>query len=65
MKKCTKCNEEKDFRQFYKVEGKPMARCMDCIRDQYRKRYQVVVKPRTIEQRRVSQDLELYGKRGV
>lgn len=62
MKPCP-CGET-DPKRFYmnKTYGKPSSRCMKCTRDMATKRYQMIVKPRTIERRRQIQGVGLYGK---
>lgn len=63
MKTCGKCGQTKELRLFYKTEGRPMSRCMDCSRAYGNKRYQTIVKPRNIEIKRQLQGVKLYGAR--
>lgn len=60
-KYCNGCKETKEVRQFYKGGKYLMSQCMDCIRDRYRTRYQMVVRPKKIEAKR----FETSGLHGV
>ena len=64
VKTCTRCAESKDQSEFYFRDGKPIARCKDCMRADTRDRYHAdpdAAKARNAEWRKRNPDRVKYN----